>query len=70
MLTCLLWVLLAVDRGQYGHADWSAAMLPHTQQTDVIVYSDGFPSDPALTLFLAINWQFELQSLGPALPVH
>lgn len=24
---------LAVDRGQYGHTDWSAAMQPHSQKT-------------------------------------
>lgn len=26
---------LAVDRGQHGHSDWSAAMQPHTQQTAI-----------------------------------
>ena len=30
MLTC---PLLAVDRGQHGHPDWSTAMQPHAQQT-------------------------------------
>jgi len=33
MLTCPLLVLSAVDRGQHGQHDWSAAMQPHTQQT-------------------------------------
>ncbi|KAL0151712.1 hypothetical protein M9458_052978, partial [Cirrhinus mrigala] len=49
MLACPLLVLLAVVRGQHEHPDWSVSMQPDTDKLRYTVYSDTFPSEPALT---------------------